>query len=121
MKNLICSIVFIVVYIVSVIMFYHLDFFYVKDCNGNSLNPDWGKILGYALIPSLFVMIISWMICNQNEIGNKKYRFDNQDSDFLGIESDFNYSCGMSDRGCGSKYNFGDIDTKIDYNLINSL
>lgn len=109
MKNLICSIVFLIVYLLSVVLFYYLDFFKNKNCKlyGKNISNhsfpdndvDWGKILGYAFIPSTIVMLVSWLICCKCLSKSKKYKYD--------FDSEFSYSCGMSDNSC-SKYKYND-------------
>jgi hypothetical protein len=100
MKIIICSSVFFVVYFISIIIFYYLDFFKIKDCRGNALEPDWGKILGYALLPSFILSLVSYMICANVKSYNRRsrLRFDDYDEympEFEGHQS--NYSCGMGD------------------------
>lgn len=104
---------FFVVYLISVIIFYYLDFFKIKDCRGNELEPDWGKILGYALLPSFILSLISYIICvnvksnkrrSRSRFGfdddyehdyehESRFRFNNPETEFEANHS--NYSCGM--------------------------
>lgn len=82
MKYILCPSIFIITFLISVIIFYHLDFFKTKDCNGNYIDHDWSKIIGYAFLPSfsIFYLLLLLFCYIPNK---KKFKFDNDIMDII--------------------------------------
>lgn len=101
----ICMTVFISVFIISCVIFSKLDFFKTK--NNIYEYVDWGKIVGFALIPAYGFTTLSWIIYNLSvKKHNKtysKFLFDGNDTYSNNIDNSMstrhwskgNYSCGM--------------------------
>lgn len=103
MKNIICIIVFFIVFSISLGIFYNLDFFKFYDSFDNK-TTDWGKLIGYALLPAFGSMVLAWVICKltmkKRSKSYSKFLFDGDDN-YTNMDNSTrnwsigNYSCGM--------------------------